>query len=118
MHSLAKIAVETRTKHVELLSIEAEGNLERLIRQQASNNPHLTPSGYRLISGLIARPWCLCEISKANEIIQLVADTTIEINESVMEARCKCCKAVLESIKFTLQTYYDIVAKLEEATKK
>lgn len=37
--------------------------------------------GYRLISGLVARPWCLIEIISRPEIIDIVTDTLTETNK-------------------------------------
>lgn len=74
--------------------------------------------GYRLISGLVARPWCLIEITSRPEIIEIVSDTRSETNKigldlfqfsfvkkpsqslvsqplrAGMEARHRCCEAV------------------------
>lgn len=80
--------------------------------------------GYRLISGLVARPWCLIEIISRPEIIDIVTDTLAETNKiglyqfhfsliqkafiifnprslceiymglAGMEARHKCCETV------------------------
>ncbi|KAK6934227.1 hypothetical protein RJ641_034382 [Dillenia turbinata] len=54
--------------------------------------------GYRLITGLVARPWCLSEIYSKPEIINMVTDPYAETKKVGLEARYNCCKAVHEAL--------------------
>ncbi|KAL1563737.1 hypothetical protein AAHA92_06166 [Salvia divinorum] len=139
LHSLANIAGETRTGNNVLLTRVAEENLKSLIYDQASKTPKLIPSGlllsvlqqgseiriagYRLISGLVARPWCLIEIISRLEIIDIITDALTETNKIGMEARHKCCETVFgvftSSSKLVNDPAYSgLASKLQEAISK
>ncbi|KAH6835472.1 ARM repeat superfamily protein [Perilla frutescens var. hirtella] len=138
LHSLANIAGETRMGNNVFLTSAAEENLKSLIYDKASKTPKLIPSGlllsvlqqdseirvagYRLISGLVARTWCLIEIISRPEIIEIVTDTLTETNKIGMEARHKCCETVLGAFTSSSKlvndpAYSGLVSKLQEAIR-
>ncbi|KAM7250951.1 hypothetical protein ACFE04_022834 [Oxalis oulophora] len=138
LHALANISGETRAGNNKLLAHDAEESLRFLIYETASRSPKLTPSGlflgilqqdpdvrlaaYRLISGLVARPWCLMEICSKPEIINVVTDSATEITKPAMEARYNCCKAIHKAFFSSTQLISDpalaeIATKLEEAIR-
>ncbi|KAI3753725.1 hypothetical protein L2E82_25786 [Cichorium intybus] len=114
LHSLGNIVGETRPENNKLLNADAEESLKRLIYETASNTPKLIPSGlvlsilklesefriagYRLISGLAARPWFLLEICSRQEIINILTDSFTETTKIGMEARFKCCEAIYKAL--------------------
>ncbi|KAK7257191.1 hypothetical protein RIF29_30981 [Crotalaria pallida] len=136
IHALGNISGETRYGNNIILTAEAEENLRRLIYEAASRSTKLTPSGlflsvlqqdseirlagYRMISGLVARPWCLMEICSKQEIINIVTDPSTETTKIGMEARYNCCKAIHKSLSQSSRVSADpslagITAKLQEA---
>ncbi|XP_073220000.1 uncharacterized protein [Cicer arietinum] len=120
LHALGNISGETRSENDIILDAEAEENLLRLLYEAASKSSKLTPSGYRMISGLVARPWCLMEICSRQEIINLVADPSTETTKIGMEARYNCCKRIHKSLTHSSRVSADpsfagIAAKLQEA---
>ncbi|KAJ1378182.1 Armadillo-type fold [Sesbania bispinosa] len=114
LHALGNISGETRSENNIILNAEAEENLRRLVYEKASRSSKLTPSGlfvsvlqqdseirlagYRMISGLVTRPWCLMEICSKQDIINIVTDPTTETTKIGMEARYNCCKAINKSL--------------------
>ncbi|XP_038688509.1 uncharacterized protein LOC119987665 [Tripterygium wilfordii] len=110
LHALGNISGETRPTNIRVLNGDAEECLRLLIYETASKSSKLTPSGlflsvlqqasefrlacYRIITGLVARPWCLMEICSKQEIINIVTDATTESTKIGMEARHNCCKAI------------------------
>ncbi|KAK7405296.1 hypothetical protein VNO78_06500 [Psophocarpus tetragonolobus] len=136
LHALGNISGETRPENDIILNAEAEENLQRLIYETASRSSKLTPSGlflsvlqqdseirlaaYRMISGLVARPWCLMEICSKQEIINKVTNPSTETTKISMEARYNCCKAIYKSLTLSSRVSSDpafsgIAAKLQEA---
>ncbi|KAL3503186.1 hypothetical protein ACH5RR_037635 [Cinchona calisaya] len=139
LHALANIAGETRPQNDMILTGDAEETLRRLIYEMASRTSKLTPSGlllsilqldwelrlagYRLITALVARPWCLMEIISRQEIINIVTDTYTETKKIGMEARHKCCQAVYSAFTSSGKLISDpalaeITAKLQEAIRR
>ncbi|KAE9592896.1 hypothetical protein Lal_00029046 [Lupinus albus] len=139
LHGLANISGETRSENNIILTAEAEENLRRLIYEAASRSTKLTPSGlflsvlqqdseirlagYRMISGLVTRPWCLMEICSKQDIINIVTDPSTETTKIGMEARYNCCKAIHKSLTLSSRVSTDpafagIIAKLQEAVGK
>ncbi|XP_073141255.1 uncharacterized protein [Henckelia pumila] len=139
LHALGNIAGETRVENNVVLSNTAEENLKRLIYEKASNTSKLTPSGlllsilqqdseirmagYRLITGLVARPWCLMDLISRSEIISILVDTYTETKKIGMESRHRCCEAIyrafVSSSKLSSDpTFADIAVKLQEAIRK
>ncbi|KAL2483585.1 ARM repeat superfamily protein [Forsythia ovata] len=138
LHALGNIAGESRTENM-VLNSNAEENLKHMIYEKASNTSKLTPSGlllsvlqqdseirlagYRLITGLVARPWCLMEIISRQEIIDIVTDAFTETKKIGMEARHKCCEAIYKALTSSTKLISDpafagIAAKLQEAIKR
>ncbi|KAI4333641.1 hypothetical protein L6164_018421 [Bauhinia variegata] len=136
LHALANISGETRSENNLILNADAEESLRCLIYAVASRSSKLTPSGlflsvlqqdseirlavYRMIVGLVARPWCLMEICSKQEIINTVTDPSTETIKIGMEARHNCCKAIHRSLMLSSKLYTDpavagIAAKLQEA---
>ncbi|XP_061341167.1 uncharacterized protein LOC133287553 [Gastrolobium bilobum] len=136
LHALGNISGEIRSENNIILIAEAEENLRRLIFETASRSSKLTPSGlflsvlqqdseirlagYRMISGLVTRPWCLMEICSKQEIINIVTDPTTEATKIGMEARYNCCKAIQKSLNMSSRVSADpafagITEKLQEA---
>lgn len=80
-------------------------------------------AGYRLISGLVARPWCLVEVCSKQEIINIVTDAYIESTKIGMEARHNCCLAIHQALAQSSNLKNDsalaaISAKVHEAVKR
>ncbi|XP_027355201.1 uncharacterized protein LOC113865051 [Abrus precatorius] len=136
LHALGNISGEARSENNMILNAEAEENLRRLIYETASKSTKLTPSGlflsvlqqdsevrlagYRMIRGLVTRPWCLMEICSKQEIINKVTDPSTETKKIGMEARYNCCKAIHKSLTLSSRVSADpafagIAAKLQEA---
>ncbi|KAK4420384.1 hypothetical protein Salat_1988700 [Sesamum alatum] len=139
LHSLGNIAGETRTGDTMVLNSSAEENLRSLIYDKASKTSKLTPSGlllsvlqqdseiriagYRLITGLVARTWCLMEIISRPEIINIVTDTYTETKKIGMEARHRCCEAIYRVFTSSSKLISDpafagMASKLQEAIRK
>ncbi|KAL1363435.1 uncharacterized protein [Arachis hypogaea] len=138
LHALGNISGETRSENI-ILNAEAEENLRRMVYEAASKSSKLTPSGlflsvlhqdseirlaaYRMISGLVARSWCLMEICSKQEIINIVTDPSTETKKIGMEARYNCCKAIHKSLMMSSRVSSDsafagIATKLQEAVEK
>ncbi|XP_011043841.1 PREDICTED: uncharacterized protein LOC105139178 [Populus euphratica] len=136
LHSLANISGETRSDSNIILNGDAEESLRLLIYEAASKSSKLTPSGlflsvlqqdsevrlaaYRVLTGLVARPWCLMEICSKQEIIKIVTGPNTETTKIGMEARYNCCVAIhrafMSSSKLTGNpALAPIAAKLQEA---
>ncbi|KAI3695238.1 hypothetical protein L1987_78230 [Smallanthus sonchifolius] len=139
LHSLGNIVGGSRDENNKLLNSDAEETLRRLIYETSSNSTKLIPSGlvlsvlklesefriagYRLITGLSARPWFLVEICSRQEIINIITDSYTETTKIGMEARYNCCeaayKAFASSSKFLSDPALSGTAeKLLEAIKK
>ncbi|XP_073297150.1 uncharacterized protein [Primulina huaijiensis] len=139
LHALGNIAGETRLGSNIVLNNTAEENLKRLIYEKASNTAKLTPSGlllsilqqdseirtagYRLITGLVARPWCLVELISRSEIISILANAYTETKKIGMESRHRCCEAIYRAFSSsgTLSSdpgFADIAGKLQEAIRR
>ncbi|KAA8523937.1 hypothetical protein F0562_010360 [Nyssa sinensis] len=139
LHALGNISGETRSENNILLNSAAEESLRCLIYETASKTSKLTPSGlflsvleqdsefrlagYRLITGLVARPWCLMEICSRQEIISIVTDTYIETTKTGMEARHNCCLAIHKAFISSSKLISDpalagIAEKLHEAVRR
>ncbi|XP_052884947.1 uncharacterized protein LOC108453826 isoform X2 [Gossypium arboreum] len=79
-------------------------------------------AGYRVITGLVARLWCLMEICSKLEIINIVTDPTAETTKIAMEARYNCCKAIHKSFMSSKlvsdPALSGIAGKLQEAVQR
>ncbi|KAL2326753.1 hypothetical protein Fmac_020180 [Flemingia macrophylla] len=138
LDALGNISGETRSENNVILNAEAEENLQHLIYETASRSTKLIPSGlflsvlqqdseirlasYRMLSGLVARPWCLMEICSKQEIIDKVTNPSTETTKIGMEARYHCCKAIQKSLTSSNRVSADpvfagIAAKLLEAVE-
>ncbi|KAL0545825.1 hypothetical protein IC582_015721 [Cucumis melo] len=138
MHALGNIFGESRSENDIVLNDNAEENLQDLIYQIASRSSKMTPSGlflavlqqdseirlasYRMITGLVARPWCLTEICSKQEIVNIVCDASSETTKIGMEARYNCClsihKAFVSSPRLTGDpALAGIASKLQEAVR-
>ncbi|OVA11523.1 26S proteasome non-ATPase regulatory subunit 5 [Macleaya cordata] len=139
LHALGNISGENRSEDSKLLNDVAEECLRQLIYETAGESPKLTPSGlflsvlrqdsevrlaaYRLITGLVARPWCLQQICSKREIIDIVTDAYIESTKNGMEARYNCCKAIHKALSASNRLLTDpalsgIGEKLQEAVRR
>ncbi|KAK4387095.1 hypothetical protein Sango_2580100, partial [Sesamum angolense] len=139
LHSLGNIVGETRTGDTMVLNSSAEENLRSLIYDKASKTSKLTPSGlllsvlqqdaeiriagYRLITGLVARTWCLMEIISRPEIINILTDTYTETKKIGMEARHRCCEAIYRVFTSSSKLISDpafagMASKLQEAIRR
>ncbi|XP_034212363.1 uncharacterized protein LOC117624937 isoform X3 [Prunus dulcis] len=79
--------------------------------------------GYRMLTGLVARPWCLMEICSKQEIINIVTDATTETTKLGMEARYNCCKAIQKAFIMSSKVSSDpalagLAEKLYDAVRK
>lgn len=138
LHALANISGETRSENSIILTSDAEESLRRLIYETAAKSSKLTPSGlflsvfqqdpetrlagYRVLTGLVARPWCLMEICSKQEIINTVTDAVTETTKLGMEARYNCCKSIHTAFIMSSKLSSDpalagIAAKLHEAVR-
>ncbi|XP_006464808.1 uncharacterized protein LOC102617116 isoform X2 [Citrus sinensis] len=138
LHGLANIAGKTRSEDKIILNADAEESLRHLIYEVASRSSKLTPSGlflsvlqqaaeirlagYRMITGLVARPWCLMELCSKQEIINTVTDASTETTKIGMEARYNCCKAIckafVSSELVSDPAFAGIGEKLDEAVRR
>ncbi|XP_007021566.2 PREDICTED: 26S proteasome non-ATPase regulatory subunit 5 [Theobroma cacao] len=138
LHALANVTGENRPEDSVILSGDAEESLRRLIYEVASESSKLTPSGlflsvlqqaaefrlagHRVITGLVARAWCLMEICSKQEIINMVTDPATETTKIGMEARYKCCKAIhrafMSSKLVSDPALSGIAGKLQEAVQR
>ncbi|GLU18126.1 hypothetical protein SLE2022_344430 [Rubroshorea leprosula] len=138
LHALGNIVGESRPENSKILNADAEENLRRLIYEVGSDSSKLTPSGlflsilqqasefrlagYRVITALVARPWCLMEICSKQDIIKIVTDPTAETTKIGMEARHNCCKAIhnafLSSKLINESSLSGIAANLQEAVRR
>ncbi|XP_016581187.2 uncharacterized protein LOC107878638 isoform X3 [Capsicum annuum] len=139
LHALANIVGETRAENDVLLDGDAEQNLRRLIYETASKTSKLTPSGlllsvlqqdseirkagYRVITGLVMRPWYLMEVISRREIVDIVTDAFTETEKIGMEARHKCCQSIYKGFTSASKVATDdalsgIATKLEEAIRR
>ncbi|KAH0986614.1 hypothetical protein GBA52_013791 [Prunus armeniaca] len=139
LHALGDISGETRSENSMILTSDAEESLRRLIYETASKSSKLTPSGiflsvlkqdsetrlagYRMLTGLVARPWCLMEICSKQEIINIVTDATTETTKLGMEARYNCCKAIQKAFIMSSKVSSDpalagLAEKLYDAVRK
>ncbi|KAL6848648.1 hypothetical protein ACP4OV_021231 [Aristida adscensionis] len=114
LHAFGSICGVDRQEDQMKLDGEAEECLKRLVYSTAANSRKLTPSalllsvlqqepdiriaGYRAISGLVVREWCLREICSNSEIIRLVTNPTMETTKLGMEARHDCCVAINKAL--------------------
>ncbi|XP_042464433.1 uncharacterized protein LOC122047316 [Zingiber officinale] len=138
LHALATICGADRPENSRVLDDKAEENLRRLIYTAAANTPKLKPSGlllsalkqepeirlagYRVVSALVARRWCLTEVCSEPEIIDIVTDAKIETAKNGMDARYECCasisKALLSSNLLHDAAFADIAGKLQGAVRR
>ncbi|KAF7141665.1 hypothetical protein RHSIM_Rhsim06G0202700 [Rhododendron simsii] len=139
LHALGNIAGEPRSESNRILNVNAEESLRFLIYETASKSSKFAPSGlllsvlqqeseirlagYRLITGLVARPWCLMEICSRQEIINIVTDPFTETTKIGMEVRHNCCQAISKALLLSPKLTSDpalagIAAKLDEAVRR
>ncbi|KAF8409206.1 hypothetical protein HHK36_005280 [Tetracentron sinense] len=139
LHALGNISGENRPDNSIMLNGDAEESLRRLIYETAAKSSKLTPSGlflsvlkweseirlaaFRLITGLVARPWCLIEICSKQEIISIVTDAHIETTKKGMEARHNCCSAIHKALLASNKHVSDpalagLAAKLQKAVRR
>ncbi|XP_057831636.2 uncharacterized protein LOC131042307 isoform X2 [Cryptomeria japonica] len=113
-HALADISGVERSQSTLLLNDQAESCLRNLIYTAAENSSMRSPSNlfwsllqqepevrlavYRLIAGLVTRPWCLWEVCSKQEIINFVTNPFSETTKEGMEFRHSCCVAINNSL--------------------
>ncbi|XP_015899236.3 uncharacterized protein LOC107432576 isoform X1 [Ziziphus jujuba] len=138
LHALGNISGETRSENSMILNSNSEETLRQLIYETASKTSKLTPSGlilsvlqqdsetrlagYRVITGLVARPWFLMEVCAKKDIIDMVTDANTETTKIGMEARYNCCKAIQKALMSSSKVASDpslagIVAKVYDAVR-
>uniref|UniRef100_A0A7N0ZTZ8 ARM repeat superfamily protein n=1 Tax=Kalanchoe fedtschenkoi TaxID=63787 RepID=A0A7N0ZTZ8_KALFE len=134
LEALGNIAGVTRSGNKILLNDSGEENLRRLMYENASMSSKLTPSGlfwavlqqdsevriaaYKMLTALVARPWCLIAICTKQEIVNLVTDPHTETTKLGMDSKYDCCKAILTSLQSSVAldpSLTTIEKKLEEA---
>lgn len=139
LHALGNISGEPRPERNRILTVDAEENLKNLMYETASDTWKHTPSGlllsvlrqgpefclagYRVIEGMVCRPWCLMEICSRQEIIDSVINTNKEMSKQGLEASYKCCQAILSALKSSGNVHSDhaltqISTKLEEVVRR
>ncbi|PWZ18628.1 hypothetical protein Zm00014a_044212 [Zea mays] len=138
LHAFGNICGVGRQEDQMKLDSEAEENLKRLVYTTAANSPKLTPSalllsvlqqdpdvriaGYRVITGLVIREWCLREVCLNSEIIRLVTDPTMETTKLGMETRYGCCVAINKALSSSHLLHEaslsELVGKLNDAVKR
>ncbi|KAI5020167.1 uncharacterized protein LOC123449797 [Hordeum vulgare subsp. vulgare] len=139
LHAFGSICgVDREEDQMKLDDYQAEECLKRLVYSAASNSPKLTPSalllsilqqdpdvriaGYRVLSGLVVREWCLREVCSKPEIIGVVTDPKMETTKLGMEARYACCvainKALASSHLLHEPSLSELIGKLNEAVRR
>lgn len=138
LHAFGSICGVDRQEGQMKLDDQAEERLKRLVYTTATNSPKLTPSalllsvlqqdpdiriaGYRIISGLVVREWCLREVCSNSEIIRLVTDPTMETTKLGMDARYNCCVAINKALSSSHLLHEaslsDLIGKLNEAVRR
>ncbi|KAG9458091.1 hypothetical protein H6P81_002599 [Aristolochia fimbriata] len=138
LHALADICGEKRSESQKLLTGSAEECLRHLIYTAARNSSKLTPSGlfvsvlrqdsevrlaaYRMISGLVSRPWCLLEVCTKQDIVDMITNPQMETTKIAMEARFNCCtainKAFQSSTSLSGAAFSEVASKLQEAVRR
>ncbi|XP_047306894.1 uncharacterized protein LOC124910311 [Impatiens glandulifera] len=139
LHALGNISGETRPQHKRILNVDAEENLKNLMYETASSTWKHTPSGlllsvlrqgpefclagYRVIEGMVCRPWCLMEICSRQEIIESVINTNKDTSKQGLEASYKCCQAILSALTSSGNVHNDdaltqITMKLDEVVRR
>ncbi|KAG2617618.1 uncharacterized protein LOC120664680 isoform X1 [Panicum virgatum] len=138
LHAFGSICGVDRQEDQMKLDGQAEEYLKRLVYTTAANSSKLTPSalllsilqqdpdirvaGYRVISGLVVREWCLREVCLNSEIIRLVTDPTMETTKLGMEARYNCCVAINKSLSSSQllheKSLSELIGKLNDAVRR
>ncbi|KAK8457276.1 hypothetical protein SEVIR_3G153700v4 [Setaria viridis] len=138
LHAFGSICGVDRQEDQMKLDGQAEEYLKRLVYTTAANSSKLTPSalllsilqqdpdiriaGYRVISGLVVREWCLREICLNSDIIRLVTDPTMETTKLGMEARYNCCVAINKSLSSSHllheKSLSELIGKLNDAVRR
>ncbi|KAJ1264023.1 hypothetical protein BS78_09G231000 [Paspalum vaginatum] len=138
LHAFGSICGADRQEDQMKLDGQAEDCLKRLVYTTAANSPKLTPSalllsilqqdpdmriaGYRVLSGLVVREWCLREVCLNSEIIKLITDPTMETTKLGMEARYGCCVAINKALSSSHLLHEaslsELVGKLNDAVRR
>ncbi|KAL6620674.1 hypothetical protein ACP70R_035813 [Stipagrostis hirtigluma subsp. patula] len=138
LHAFGSICGVDRPEDQRKLDGQAEECLKRLVYTMAGNSPKLTPSalllsvlqqdpdiriaGYRVISGLVVREWCLREVCSNSEIIRLVTDPTMETTKLGMDARYDCCVAISKALSSSHLLHEPslsgLIGKLNDAVRR
>ncbi|TVU00546.1 hypothetical protein EJB05_54009, partial [Eragrostis curvula] len=138
LHAFGSICGVDRQEDQMKLDGQAEECLKRLVYTTAANSPKLRPSalllsilqqdpdiriaGYRVISGLVVRDWCLREVCSNSEIIRFVTDPTVETTKLGMEARYNCCVAINKALSSSHLLHEaslsELIGKLNDAVKR
>ena len=139
LHAFGSICgVDRQEDQMKLDDHQAEECLKRLVYSAASNSPKLTPSalllsilqqdpdvriaGYRVLSGLVVREWCLREVCSKPEIIGIVTDPKMETTKLGMEARYACCVAINKALSSSHLLHEpslsELIGKLNEAVRR
>ncbi|GJM94060.1 hypothetical protein PR202_ga10672 [Eleusine coracana subsp. coracana] len=69
-----------------------------LLLSVLQQDPDIRIAGYRVISGLVVRDWCLREVCSDSEIIRLVTDPIVETTKLGMEAWYNCRVAINKAL--------------------
>uniref|UniRef100_A0A0A9DE17 ARM repeat superfamily protein n=1 Tax=Arundo donax TaxID=35708 RepID=A0A0A9DE17_ARUDO len=138
LHALGSICGVDRQEDHMKLDGQGEEYLKRLVYSTAANSPKLTPSalllsilqqdpdiriaGYRVISGMVNREWCLREVCSNSEIIRLVTDPAMETTKLGMEARYDCCVAINKALSSSHLLHEaslsELIGKLNDAVRR
>ncbi|CAN6345908.1 unnamed protein product [Urochloa humidicola] len=122
LHAFGSICGVDRQEDQMKLDGKAEEHLKRLVYTTAANSSKLTPSGYRVISGLVVREWCLREVCLNSEIIKLVTDPAMETTKLGMEARYNCCVAINKSLSSSHllheKSLSELIGKLNDSVRR
>ncbi|XP_062232109.1 uncharacterized protein LOC133929388 [Phragmites australis] len=138
LHAFGSICGVDRQEDQMKLDGQAEEYLKRLVYTTAADSPKLTPSalllsilqqdpdiriaGYRVISGLVVREWCLREVCSNSDIIRLVTDPTMETTKLGMEARYDCCVAINKALSSSHLLHEaslsELIGKLSDAVAR
>lgn len=68
--------------------------LQGLLLSFLQQDSELRTAGYRLITGLVARPWCLVELISRSEIISVLTNAYTKTENIGMESKHRCCEAI------------------------
>lgn len=139
IHALASVVGSERTPDTLLLSEDTEAQLKDLVYSAAGKrfsthtpaglflsllqqSPEIRIAMYRLLTPMLARPWCLRELCAARELVDYLLDPRLESNKDAMEWRHVCCVAMTTALDSAIQRgelpSTETLSRLEDFVRK